>query len=529
MKPGLSFEGEPFQGYTQFDEFEWRDPELFEASGTGGEMSYEWMGEVSRGNPNYIRWVQQSLNKILSLQLKVDGISGTQTRSAVRSFQQKRGLVADGIVGSKTEAALMAAGAGPPPGGSGTPVTSAACPPKASPAVCPLHGIGPTAVLDKFVYKKSDVLPLHTPIINQIAQQIFSSQSSAQPIRSIKIAGHTDPVGSDSDNLGLGRRRAEAVASKLCSTLDGMNRGLASQIRYDLTSCGERQQKATPEASRRVELFLPQTAPTPPTTPSPPGLQCPLPPTQQPPNLEALFRLVQQLLNSFMPVLGLGGVKLPTKARFLIIDEQREAEKVFKCSLDFSKILIADGVGFSGRPFTVAVPLKSGFYTVLLLGDIKSWGVPGRADTLIHELTHSWQSQHHGSDPTAYMKNSVSCQAAALIDLPIAKAAAGAAASAAAVRRGVIDPIGLARIAASAAAAEDVSAYAYIPGRPFTDYAAEQIAQQIEDGYRRVGSPTPAVLTTIRSVGANARSFDNEKSLGVTSFHRKSRPGVVFH
>src|SRR4051812_47247132 len=107
MKQELTFEAEPFQGYTEFDEFEFRpvDPEFLEA-----ETSFEWMGEVSRSNAEYIRWIQQSLNKILSLQLKVDGISGPQTRSAIRSFQQKKGLVADGIVGPKTEAALIAAG-----------------------------------------------------------------------------------------------------------------------------------------------------------------------------------------------------------------------------------------------------------------------------------------------------------------------------------------------------------------------------------------------------------------------------------
>jgi peptidoglycan hydrolase-like protein with peptidoglycan-binding domain len=74
-----------------------------------------WEGEVSRSSPAYIRWVQSSLNRIMGLRLAVDGIMGSQTRSAVRSFQQQRGLVVDGVVGSRTEAALIAAGAGPPP------------------------------------------------------------------------------------------------------------------------------------------------------------------------------------------------------------------------------------------------------------------------------------------------------------------------------------------------------------------------------------------------------------------------------
>lgn len=116
MKLELNFEGEPFRGYTEFDEFKSSDPELFE-----GETSYEWMGEVSRSNPEYKRWVQQSLNNILSLQLQVDGIVGPKTRSAIRSFQQRQGLKVDGVVGPQTEQALMTATQTRPPASGVTP------------------------------------------------------------------------------------------------------------------------------------------------------------------------------------------------------------------------------------------------------------------------------------------------------------------------------------------------------------------------------------------------------------------------
>ena len=72
--------------------------------------------EINRHSPDYVRWVQRSLNQILGLRLAVDGIIGRQTRSAVRSFQQERGLKVDGIVGSQTESELIAAGASSPPG-----------------------------------------------------------------------------------------------------------------------------------------------------------------------------------------------------------------------------------------------------------------------------------------------------------------------------------------------------------------------------------------------------------------------------
>ncbi|HPG62686.1 MAG TPA: peptidoglycan-binding domain-containing protein [Casimicrobium sp.] len=65
--------------------------------------------------------LQSKLNSTLvpSPNLKVDGIFGMKTAQAVRAFQQRRGLVVDGIVGPKTAAAL---GLGASPGGGPNPV-----------------------------------------------------------------------------------------------------------------------------------------------------------------------------------------------------------------------------------------------------------------------------------------------------------------------------------------------------------------------------------------------------------------------
>jgi N-acetyl-anhydromuramyl-L-alanine amidase AmpD len=71
--------------------------------------------KVSRSSREYIRWVQRSLNQVLGLRLFEDGIIGSQTRSAIRSFQNQRGLAVDGVVGPQTERALVAAGASKPP------------------------------------------------------------------------------------------------------------------------------------------------------------------------------------------------------------------------------------------------------------------------------------------------------------------------------------------------------------------------------------------------------------------------------
>jgi len=269
----------------------------------------------------------------------------------------------------------------------------------------------------------------------------------------------------------------------------------------------------------------------------PTPLRAPGPTPPVPADLDRLIALVEAVLRkvaatiSKIPVVGPGlaaGIKAPTAARFLDMAEQSEAMSVYVGSLDFTKIVLTDGLGFGRRPFTVAVPLSSGFHVAMNVGDLCSWASRPRSETLIHELAHAWQSQHHSTSPTAFMTNSVRCQIAAIVDLPAAKAAAAAAASAAAIRSGVHNPARIAAGASAAAAAEDVSAYAYMPGKPFDEYAAEQIAEQVEDRYTPKGAPTPAVIAHISSLSAHARSPDNERSLTITSFHRKSTPGVVF-
>lgn len=108
MNQVLIFRPEPFQETFETG-FGSRELEGFEL----GEL--EWQAEVGRSNPDFIRWVQSGLNRILGLRLTEDGVAGAQTRSAIRSFQSKHGLLADGIVGPRTEQALMSAGAGNPP------------------------------------------------------------------------------------------------------------------------------------------------------------------------------------------------------------------------------------------------------------------------------------------------------------------------------------------------------------------------------------------------------------------------------
>ena len=90
-----------------YGETEWE--EEFESETAGKRCKKD------RCDPEYLRWVQQSLNKVLRLRLTEDGKPGAKTRSAIRSFQQKNGLQPDASMGERTEQLLAKASGTQPP------------------------------------------------------------------------------------------------------------------------------------------------------------------------------------------------------------------------------------------------------------------------------------------------------------------------------------------------------------------------------------------------------------------------------
>jgi peptidoglycan hydrolase-like protein with peptidoglycan-binding domain len=100
--------------------------------------------EPSGSASEHARWVQSCLNQVMGLRLPVNGVMSPETRSAVRSFQERQGLRIDGLVGPETERALAEACKGasapePAPVAAGNGGASA---PEPAPAVAGNGGAG---------------------------------------------------------------------------------------------------------------------------------------------------------------------------------------------------------------------------------------------------------------------------------------------------------------------------------------------------------------------------------------------------
>ena len=107
--------------------------------------------QFEASTPVDVRWVQNSLNRILGLRLPIDGVAGPATRSATRAFQKKQGLKADGVAGPATTAAMIAAGAPSPPKALSRAFSPAFSLPPVREVQCPSPGAAPDAVDRKSV------------------------------------------------------------------------------------------------------------------------------------------------------------------------------------------------------------------------------------------------------------------------------------------------------------------------------------------------------------------------------------------
>jgi len=133
--------------------------------------------------------------------------------------------------------------------------------------------------LDGFAFDKSLLDRRLAENIKALAVQIVNSWTSAKPVVSVRLVGHTDEVGDDDYNLRLGMRRADAVKTELSNDIEklspGSVQGPSSKITIEMGSRGMKDPVTSDRTkralNRRVEVFLiVRTLPPPPPPPPPP-------------------------------------------------------------------------------------------------------------------------------------------------------------------------------------------------------------------------------------------------------------------
>ncbi len=204
------------------------------------------------------------------------------------------------------------------------------------------------------------------------------------------------------------------------------------------------------------------------------------------------------------PGIGFPSISLPTFTP-LDVAQAKFVTDVFGTSIDLSRVFVSNKFGPTGRPFTAFI----GDPTGLGLGGpgicVMNCGSLGHdQDTIVHEATHVWQSQH-ASNPAKYVQNCLGSQALA-VQLNLAEAA-------------LLGGRPIPNSDFPGFFPND--AYTFLPGKPrFSDYAGEQIAFQVEKG-------VVAIRNHVKSIRAGAVDSENDRSLATTRVQDRRVPGVV--
>jgi hypothetical protein len=184
--------------------------------------------------------------------------------------------------------------------------------------------------------------------------------------------------------------------------------------------------------------------------------------------------------------------------RMLTDAQKTTLQPFFGNSVDYSTVFLSDKSGAQGRPFTMAFPDTNQTVQIINAGSF----TPSDR-TLIHEMMHVWQSQHH-ADKFAFMKAAVKCQAAA------------AAENAKEVFK---DPDVI--LNGDWPVQFPFSAYAFSTGSDLDAYGAEQAANAVEHG-------NSTVCITVKAAAKNTVSTKNVTSLTLTQFGDRRTPRITF-
>jgi len=129
--------------------------------------------------------------------------------------------------------------------------------PAKAPAKVPCHRCGLSrgacTTLNRFPFNSAHLSPQHKQQIGTLAQRILRENANT-----IVATGHTDKVGTDSYNMQLGGRRADAVIKELRRQLHLLKPGVQRNIFWRLVTKGESQPVSKTDVSlnRRVHVCV---------------------------------------------------------------------------------------------------------------------------------------------------------------------------------------------------------------------------------------------------------------------------------
>jgi hypothetical protein len=137
--------------------------------------------------------------------------------------------------------------------------------------------------LDRFVFDKASLTDRLADMVGKFGDTVVQSFTSAQPVESIHLIGHTDSTGSETYNFGLGDRRANTVAAALRKQLKSFPGRVSIVVEKSPGEMEPVTDNSTGEGqalNRRVDVFVKTRVPPPPPRPRVPNLWQPptLPP-----------------------------------------------------------------------------------------------------------------------------------------------------------------------------------------------------------------------------------------------------------
>lgn len=112
-------------------------------------------------------------------------------------------------------------------------------------------------VLDRFAFDSDRLTASHAAVLERAAREILALLDRGAPGVRVVVTGHTDAAGSETYNLGLGARRAEATKTGLVQVLNRLRPGSAARVSIHARSKGEAEPiSRDAAANRRAEICL---------------------------------------------------------------------------------------------------------------------------------------------------------------------------------------------------------------------------------------------------------------------------------